>query len=140
VAVAGTLPVLLVAGWDYARPPDRRTHIGRFVAQLVHGDAGAVLARKQAANLAQLVQSPFLVLAVGSVIVTAFAMQRHRPWLTRMARSTPGLIPAVTSITLCALIGTVLNDSGVTVAGIMLSVALPTVAALALRADPTDAQ
>jgi hypothetical protein len=35
------------------------------------------------------------------------------------------------------VLGGLLNDSGVTVTGIMLVVALPTVAVLALRADPT---
>jgi hypothetical protein len=66
------------------------------------------------------------------------AVRRHRPRLERTFRQTPGLSAGVAGFTVCALLGTILNDSGVSVAGIMLSVALPAVTALALRADPID--
>ena len=108
------------------------------MAQLLDGDAGAVIARKQAANLAQLVHSPFLPLVVGSVAVVLVTVRWHRPRLVRVLRATPGLGPGVIGVTLCAVLGGLLNDSGVTVTGIMLSVALPAVTALVLRADPTD--
>jgi hypothetical protein len=134
----GAVPVLLVALWDYHRPADRRTHIGRFVAQVQDGSAGSVVSRKLAANLGQLVSSPFLPLVIGTVVVVAVALVRHRPRLDQALRQTPGLGPAVVGVTLCAVLGGLLNDSGVTVTGIMLSVALPTVTALALRADPVD--
>jgi hypothetical protein len=134
----GAVPVVLVALWDYHRPPDRRTHIGRFVAQVMDGSAGSVVSRKLAANLGQLVSSPFLPLVIGTVVVVAVALLRHRPRLDRALRATPGLGPALVGVTLCAVLGGLLNDSGVTVTGIMLSVALPTVTALALRADPVD--
>jgi Ni,Fe-hydrogenase III small subunit len=66
-------------------------------------------------------------------------LRGHRARLGRAFRSTPGLRPAVVAVTLCAVAGGLLNDSGVTVTGIMLAVALPVVAALALRADPVPA-
>lgn len=136
--VAGTIPLLVLAWWDYRRPADRRTHIGRFVAEVVDGQAGPVLGRKLAANLGQLVSSPFLPLVAGTVLVAVLAWRRHRPRLADAARATRGLVPGVVAVSLCAILGGLLNDSGVTVTGIMLAVALPTVTALALRADPID--
>jgi hypothetical protein len=134
----GALPVVGLALWDYHRPAQRRTHIGQFVAQVFDGQAGHVIARKLSANLGQLVGSPFLPLVVGTVLVVVFAIRAHRPRLERTFAQTPGLRAGLAGFTLCALLGAVLNDSGVTVTGIMLSVALPAVTALALRADPID--
>jgi hypothetical protein len=134
----GALPVVGLALWDYHRPAERRTHIGQFVAQVFDGQAGHVIARKLSANLGQLVASPFLPLVVGTVVVVVIAIRGHRPRLERTFAQTPGLRAGLAGFTLCALLGAILNDSGVTVTGIMLSVALPAVTALALRADPID--
>ena len=135
----GAVPVVALALWDYHRPPERRTHIGQFVAQIVDGQAGHVISRKISANLGQL----------GSQPVPA-ARRRHDrarrrrpcggtdPWSSGpgpdpRARSRPSgasrCVPSWAAL---------LNDSGVTVTGIMLSVALPAVTALALRVDPID--
>jgi hypothetical protein len=71
-------------------------------------------------------------------VVVVIAIRGHRPRLERTFAQTPGLRAGLAGFTLCALLGAILNDSGVTVTGIMLSVALPAVTALALRADPID--
>jgi hypothetical protein len=136
--LVGAVPLVLLAWWDYRRPADRRTHIGRFVAELLDGQAGPVLGRKLSANLGQLVSSPFLPLVVGTVVVVVLALRHHRPRLAEAARTTPGLVPGVVAVLSCAVLGGLLNDSGVTVTGIMLAVALPSVTALALRADPIE--
>lgn len=134
---AGAVPVVVLALWDYQRPSDRRTHIGDFVAQLLHGDAGSVIGRKLSANLGQLVSSPFLPLVVGTIALVPIALWLERPRLRRLLDGTPGLAPGLAVVAVCAVLGGVLNDSGVTVTGIMLSVALPAVSALILRADPS---
>ena len=77
--LAGGVPVLLVAAWDYSRPAERRTHIGRFVAQLIDGRAGAVLSRKAAANLGQLSGSPYLPLVLATVLLAAVLLVRPPP-------------------------------------------------------------
>jgi hypothetical protein len=136
---AGIVPVVAIAVWDYHRPAGRRTHIGDFVAEVVHGQAGSVLRRKVAANLGQLGSSPFLPLVLGAVVGAAalvmLARRGQGARLERVVAQTPGLGPGLVAVLVCAVLGGVLNDSGVTVTGIMLSVALPAVTALALRAD-----
>jgi hypothetical protein len=136
--VVGVVPVVAVALWDYHRPADRRTHIGDFVGQVIHGQAGSVLGRKLSANLHQLVSSPFLPLVIGTVALVSVAVWLERPRLQGLLGRTPGLASGLTVVVVCAVLGGLLNDSGVTVTGIMLSVALPTVSALALRVDRID--
>ncbi len=55
-----------------------------------------------------------------------------------MLAATPGLGAGLAGWAVCAVLGGLLNDSGVTVTGIMIAVALPVVAALALRAEPDE--
>jgi hypothetical protein len=136
--VLGVIPVVAVAVWDYHRPPERRTHIGDFVGQVMDGDAGGVLSRKLSANLHQLVSSPFLPLVLGTVVLVPLAVWLQRRHLRELLDRTPGLALGLLVVAVCAVLGGLLNDSGVTVTGIMLSVALPTVSALALRVDRID--
>lgn len=135
---AGVALVAAVAVWDYHRPAGRRTHIGDFVGELLNGQAGSVLHRKASANLGQLGSSPFLPLLLGSILVVVAALRWQQPRLSRLLDDTPGLGPGLAVGLLCAVLGGLLNDSGVTVTGIMLSVAVPTVAALAVRAAADD--
>jgi hypothetical protein len=136
--VLGVIPVIAVAVWDYHRPPDRRTHIGDFVGQVMDGDAGGVLGRKLSANLHQLVSSPFLPLVVGTIVLVPLVLWLERRRVRHLLDETPGLALGLVVVAVCAVLGGLLNDSGVTVTGIMLSVALPTVSALALRVDRID--
>jgi hypothetical protein len=50
IAVAAVAVVATFALLDYARPADAQTHLGRFVGQLLHGGAGAVVRRKAEAT------------------------------------------------------------------------------------------
>lgn len=106
------------------------------MAQVLDGEAGPVVGRKISANLGQLTGSPFLPLVAGAVVVGVLLWRRHRSRLRRLLDATPGLSAGLVAGALCAALGGLLNDSGVTVTGIMLAVALPVVTALALRADP----
>jgi hypothetical protein len=137
IAVAAA-PVVAVALWDYHRAPSRRTHIGTFVGQVFDGRAGPVLGRKVSANLGQLLSSPFVLLVAAAVVLVVVALRGHRARVRRMLADSPGLGAGLAGWAACAVLGGLLNDSGVTVTGIMISVALPTAAALALRADPAE--
>lgn len=106
--VAGiTLAVAVAIGAiDAARPPDRRTHIGRFVADLVHGHLDPVAGRKWRAMLRSFGNvGPDVFVAL-----TAAAAVRCRERVAPMLRA-PLIAVAVVGI-----LGTLLNDSGVVVA------------------------
>ena len=113
--------------------------MGQFVAQIVDGQAGHVISRKISANLGQLVASPFLPLVIGTIVlVVVVVRRRHRPLVERTLSASPGLVRPSGASRCVRSWAALLNDSGVTVTGIMLSVALPAVTALALRVDPID--
>ncbi|OMQ15191.1 hypothetical protein A7K94_0211280 [Modestobacter sp. VKM Ac-2676] len=116
VVVVGSVAVL-----DWSRPADRRTHLGRFVGQLIDGEAWTVVSRKAAANLAILTGSPLS----WSLLVAALAAL----WLLRpggLLRSAPGRRPGgltgaqlrvlragLTAVALSLTVGALANDSGV---------------------------
>jgi hypothetical protein len=108
VLVAGLTLVVAAAvgGLDAARPPDRRTHIGRFVADLVHGHLDPVADRKWRAMLGSFRNVALDVL----VLITAAAAMLVRD------RVPAHLRPALAAVAVAGLLGTLLNDSGVVVA------------------------
>ncbi|MGC5628118.1 hypothetical protein ACPYO6_07695 [Georgenia sp. Z1344] len=74
VAVVATVSLL-----DWLRPPDERTHLGRFVGTLLDGGAFDVIWRKLGRNLEILVSSPLTVLAaVGAIVVVVLVARPLR--------------------------------------------------------------
>jgi hypothetical protein len=58
VVAAGVVAVTAVAVLDWRREPETRTHLGRFVEQVLTGEAWTVVSRKAQANLDILLGSP----------------------------------------------------------------------------------
>lgn len=106
--VAGmTLGVAVAVGAiDAARPPDRRTHVGRFFADLFHGHLDPVADRKWRATVRSFGNVGLDVF----VAMTAFAAVTWRDRMPAMLRA-----PLVAVATV-GVLGTLLNDSGVVVA------------------------
>jgi hypothetical protein len=126
VAVAAVALAALAAVVDHTRPVADQTHLGRFVGQVLHGGAGSVLRRKIDAVLLLQGELP-LVLA----LVACVAPARWRRSLARWVRLTPGLPAAAAGLAVLAVIGSLTNDSGVTVAGFALIAVVPAVVAAA---------
>lgn len=136
----GTLGVLGVFGAiDLARPPDQRTHLGRFLESVVNGESGTILSRKIDANLSILTSSVWsLVLPVAAVFVVFLATRSNTP-LTEVLRRVPGMRLLVDAAVLCALLGAALNDSGVAIIGLFLAVLVPMTLFLLTRLDEIQA-
>ncbi|MGO1582012.1 MAG: hypothetical protein ACTHXO_02205 [Actinomycetaceae bacterium] len=151
VAVVGA-----VSFADWMRPPDERTHLGRFVGTVLDGGAFDVIWRKLGRNLEILVSSPFTVLAaVGAIVVVVLvARPLRRPetavtsdygWLVRMPsggadaegsplRALPDaavvLRPATIALLVLWVIGFAVNDSGIVIPALGVALAVPLVLAL----------
>lgn len=140
---AGTAVVVVtgIAVADWLRPEDSRTHLGDFVARVLAGDGGDIVARKAAASLATLlfpVAGPFAVVAFAVAIAAVWRPGRLR--LTGLARAferTDLLRPTLVSVVVTAVIGFLANDTGVVVPGMALLLAVPLLIASCLRS--TDA-
>ena len=120
---------------DYQRSADERTHLGRFVAQLVDGQAWTVVARKAQANLDVLTGSPVTWL-IPIFSIALWVMLRRggqlREFLAAQPRWRAGLLAATISVAIGALI----NDSGVAVPAIAACVVIPVLVWLGSGANP----
>ncbi|MDQ1698856.1 MAG: hypothetical protein QOG34_719 [Frankiaceae bacterium] len=116
--VAGVTLALGIAigAIDAARSPDRRTHIGRFVADLWQGRIDPVLDRKWRAMLWSFrnVALDVLVALVAAAAVTMRGKVR------------PDLRAALAAVAVVGVLGTLLNDSGVVVAAGAALAVVPT--------------
>jgi hypothetical protein len=135
--VAGIVVVAGVAAGDYLRPPADRTHIGRFVAVLLAGGGGTVVHRKALASLHLLTHNPAVPLLIPALIVCAVILARpFGPFagLQRAFDARPALRHGLVATLVAAVIGGLVNDSGVLVAAIVLAVAVPLAIAAGARA------
>jgi hypothetical protein len=140
-AAAGTVTAFAVADW--LRPPDSRTHLGRFVQTVLDGGAWKVVDRKLQTNaaalgggwlaVAVLVVLVLVLMVVGRSVRRAVAapdggsygwLSAHTS-LARLGADAPVLWPGLLALTVTLVIGFALNDSGILVPGIGAALAVP---------------
>lgn len=145
-AIAGaTLAVIAAFGAvDLLRPPPSRTHLGRFLALTAEqglGGASTVIERKVASNLSILTSSVWTLVIPVAIAFLAFLAWRQPSLLRRLESVAPGARACLVGGLVLAVLGGLLNDSGVAIPGIMFGVLLPylTVLALAAEEPPTPA-
>ncbi len=117
VVAAGAL-VALVAVADWLRPADARTHLGDFVESVVSGEAGVVVGRKLAQNVANLGSPPLLVIVVATVVLVVVA--RRVRW-----RPVPDGAVVLSGAVVMAVVGFLANDSGLVIPAFVALVLAP---------------
>jgi hypothetical protein len=123
---AGTAAVVVaLAAVDLARPATSRTHLGRFAHRVLNGEAGSILHRKLAANWAILTSSPWTLLVPVVVIGFAVLALGRRGPLASLIRARPDLRTLVVASLVMAAIGFAVNDSGIVVPALQLTVLGP---------------
>ena len=112
---------------DFSRPPAERTHLGRFVGQVVDGTAGPVVHRKLNSSLATFtggwprwIVLTWVVLLLVAYIGTRRGWLRRRPAAHDRAAGGLGLALVVLSV-----LGAALNDSGLAITAFACYVAVP---------------
>ena len=134
VATVGALAVFGVV--DLLRPPEQRGHLGRLIDQTA-GDQGTsglvtVIQRKVDANLTILGSSVWSLVIPVAFAFLAFLIWRPPRTMEALLRLPGVRALLVGSLATCGL-AAVLNDSGIAIPGIMLTLLLPYVAHLALE-------
>ena len=114
-AVFGAVVVCAAISWlDWRRGPGARSHLGAFVQRILDGDAQDVVIRKAVSAGASLV-SP---VGVGSVIVgVVIWILIIRLLLPRLAEQFSTVRLVAISVLSVAVLGTLLNDGGISVWG-----------------------
>jgi hypothetical protein len=128
VCAAGFLAVSGVAYLDYLRPEDQRSHFGTFVARLLDGDVSDVLIRKLQMAV-QFFNGPagwgMLVAVVLAMLATVLPEKVPFEPYRRFYNSRPMVRPTLLALSVCGLVGMLLNDAGVALPAIMAGFTVP---------------
>jgi hypothetical protein len=143
LALVGLASLGVIAAFglvDLTRPEESRTHLGRFIS--LSADQGAegattVIQRKIASNLNILTSSVWTLVIPVAVGFIVFLAWRQPGFLRRLQAWMPGARACLVGGLVLAVLGGVLNDSGVAIPGILFAVLLPYLTVLILRtAEP----
>jgi hypothetical protein len=145
VAAAGVGVVALVGVLDWLRPPDSRSHLGRFVGQVIDGEAVSTVLRKALYALNSITGGPAVWVTVLVLVVVGLALFGPATWRDRLSPAWFGraqerwefLRPAVVAMWVMAVLGSLVNDFGLRIAVIALIPAVPLLTMVALRTKST---
>ncbi|MGV8966415.1 MAG: hypothetical protein ACOH2F_09060 [Cellulomonas sp.] len=140
---AGAAVVISFAVIDWLRPADSQTHLGRFVQTVLDGGVMPVISRKASQNLEILFGSGLTLLALGGLALVVLVLGRplrafaNAPdggpfgWLsagaplTQLGTDAPMLRPGLIALAIALGIGFALNDSGIVIPAVGISVVVP---------------
>ena len=125
LGAAALATLVALALFDTIRPPSERTHLARA---LTSGDAIQTIVRRFLAAVGSFRFSPWVAVAVLAVAVILVGRRR----LPAAPAARAGLV----ALSVAAILGAILNDSGVAVTGAVLAVGWP--ASLALTSDAAE--
>ncbi|MGW0807121.1 hypothetical protein [Nonomuraea sp. NPDC002799] len=139
VALLGAVLVGALSVFDWLRPDDQRTHLGNFVQQIIDGQAWTVVARKFGAMIGVTVGNWSLTLL--SLVALSFlflVLARPSRWgasaLGQAYHLAPTLRAGLFGALTCAFVGFLMNDSGIAIPAMALTVAVPLTLAACVRA------
>lgn len=143
IAAGGAVLIAAIAVLDRLRPPEQRTHLGAFVQQVLDGEALTVIGRKLGAMLGTLGNLPLTLLSLAALAFLYLVLARPSRWgasaLARAYARAPALRAGLFGALTCALVGFLMNDSGVAIPAMALTVAVPLTLAASVRALRLDA-
>ncbi|MEU4510823.1 hypothetical protein AB0G05_15115 [Nonomuraea wenchangensis] len=139
VGVAGVAIVGVLSVIDWLRPEAQRTHLGTFVQQVIDGQAWTVVGRKFSAMIGVTVGNWSLTLL--TLVALAFLfLVLARPSrygaaaLGQVYALAPTLRAGLFGTLTCAFVGFLMNDSGIAIPAMALTVAVPLTLAACVRA------
>lgn len=141
VAIATGAMVVLLAlatGVDLLRPAADRTHLGRFVTDIVNGDSSTFLTtvqRKLATNVRVFTRSIWTWTVPIIAVFGLFMLVWDRRGLSLLPARSPYRIATV-AVLAAGLLGFAVNDSGVVVTALMFVYVAPFLTLLALAEQP----
>jgi hypothetical protein len=143
LAALGIVGAMAAAGLfvavDLSRPPQQRTHLGRFFED-VRSRGGSALTetvkRKASSNLRQARSFQNLYRFLPGALVTAFFLFWPPRWWQRFGTEEPLLRAGCIAALIVALLGSGLNDSGITIFTTMLLFLAPMAILIRLFPEP----
>jgi len=126
-SIALLIAGLLVGFADLTRPRDSRTHVGRFFEKIGNEGIGgfATVVERKAGLMLNTFLVPTWVIATIALLAFLAFLGFKTPWIRRLNSNLPTLRAGAISFATMAVLGLLLNDSGVTVPGMMLAIMVP---------------
>ncbi|WP_443729134.1 hypothetical protein [Sphaerisporangium fuscum] len=138
VAAAGAVLISAIAVADWLRPAEQRTHLGAFVQQVIDGEGLPVIGRKLGAMLGTLGNWQLTLLSLAALAFLYLVLARPSEWgasaLSLAYAEAPALRAALFGVLTTALVGFLINDSGIAIPAMALTVAVPLTLAASIRA------
>lgn len=112
VAAGAVLTIAAISLLDWQRDPERRSHLGNFVQRILDGDAYEVVARKAVASAETIVQP----LGIGSIVIgVVLWVLMFRFVIPVLVEEFETLAQVGVAVLATAVLGTLLNDGGISV-------------------------
>lgn len=138
VGLATATFITLISFLDWLRPAADRTHLGAFFQQVLDGEAWPVIGRKFSAMVGTLGNLPLTILSLVALAFLFLVLARPSRWgvsaLTLAYERAPALRAGLFAVLTCGLIGFLVNDSGIAIPSMALTVAVPLTLAASVRA------
>ncbi|MCZ2849673.1 hypothetical protein [Modestobacter sp. VKM Ac-2978] len=146
VLAVAVLAVGSVAVLDWLGPADERSHLGRFVGQLLDGEAWTVVSRKAQANLNILLGSPLAWMLLVALVAAVWLLRPGGLLRTRPGHPAAGLPAAdlrvlragLVAVALSLTLGALVNDSGVALPATAATLLVPLLVWLVASAPGGD--
>lgn len=140
IAFSTVALLTLISVLDWLRPPEARSHLGRFVQSIIDGGASDIIVRKLDQNIGITLSTPLTMLVPLGLLYILYILARPasrpgrllQPLLDRVPLLRPGLV----ALAVCLVIGFALNDSGSAIPAVSGLLFLPVLLAAALRTRP----
>jgi hypothetical protein len=142
IALYGAATVVMIALFaaiDLSRPIDKRTHLGRLVAS-GEGEGGFhavsnMIRRKLEQSNAVYSSSIWSIMFPLVLAGIAYLIYRASGRMRGLHQRLPKLSAALAGLGVLIVLGTLLNDSGIAIAGVMLGVVTPVLIVVTVRGD-----
>jgi hypothetical protein len=129
LGTGATAIVLVVAFLDHLRPAEEQSHLGRFIGDALNGQGTPVVSRKITAMLHSFTNPNLTPIMLAAAFFLALVLLR--PWrpatapLRQVYADAPFLRSGLIGVLITLVLGAVVNDSGVSIPAIGLTVAVP---------------
>ncbi|GAA3508653.1 hypothetical protein GCM10023075_68500 [Streptosporangium album] len=135
---AGGITVMAIAYLDYLRPPASQTHLGRFVGQVLTGEAMEVIGRKLGAMLGTLLSPNLMPIVITAAVFLVYALLRpgaaSAGVLPAAFDHSPALKAGLLGTLVSGVVGMLVNDSGAAVLSMALALGVPLVLSVGIKA------
>ncbi|MGO2559380.1 hypothetical protein [Brachybacterium sp.] len=126
LGVGGAVAVLGISFLDWLRPAEERTHLGRFIDELLSGELVSVVVRKLAQNVAMTTGYPALAVVILCAVIASVAilMPSRLRWrrLAALDAEHPASYSVRVALVAGAWIGYAVNDTGPVLIAAMLGI------------------